>query len=260
LREYAPLRADEEIRYNRFYMERDAYQTASPLTNLFSMTVSVEALTCPRLAWTFIAFSDLTYWKPMVTHVGFRVASDAGFVIDGREYAVCVHDWRVEPVDLWGDRLSARSATAEPDPADDERRETPLLVLSEPEFHIAVRAALRDYARLALLAENALVRSRVVVERTRGNPPAELQALVREAVESLKGTPRDEKFYRALLHTYIHPAPTQERAAERLGLPFTTYRYQLARGTERVIEFLWNRELYGERAATFSVPSPTAER
>ena len=36
---------------------------------------------------------------------------------------------------------------------------------------------------------------------------------------------------------------TQERVAEELGLPFNTYRYHLARGTDRVVEALWQREL-----------------
>ena len=32
-------------------------------------------------------------------------------------------------------------------------------------------------------------------------------------------------------------------AAEFLGLPFNTYRYQLARGIERLSECMWRREL-----------------
>ena len=41
------------------------------------------------------------------------------------------------------------------------------------------------------------------------------------------------------------PAPTQEAAAELLGLPFSTYRGHLTRGLERVTDLLWERELYG---------------
>ncbi|GAA3220480.1 hypothetical protein [Nonomuraea helvata] len=39
--------------------------------------------------------------------------------------------------------------------------------------------------------------------------------------------------------------PTQEAAAERLGLPYSTYRRHLVSGIERVCEDLWRRELYG---------------
>ena len=67
--------------------------------------------------------------------------------------------------------------------------------------------------------------------------------MLREAVTTLTSTPKDAKLHRALWHTYFEPAPTQEQAAELLGLPFNTYRYQLAKGIERIIEWLWQREL-----------------
>jgi hypothetical protein len=31
--------------------------------------------------------------------------------------------------------------------------------------------------------------------------------------------------------------------AEQLGVPFNTYRYQLARGTQEVTQWLWQREI-----------------
>jgi hypothetical protein len=38
---------------------------------------------------------------------------------------------------------------------------------------------------------------------------------------------------------------TQEAAAERLGLPFRTYRRHLTKGIEELIEVMWSQELYG---------------
>src|SRR5512133_3951189 len=97
----------------------------------------------------------------------------------------------------------------------------PLLVLSEPEFEAAVRQALRDYTRPAALAANPLLRSRLASQAAPGAPSAAtLQGLLRSAA--------------------------QELAAERLGLPFSTYRYQLAGGIRRVTERLWQRELHGD--------------
>lgn len=72
-----------------------------------------------------------------------------------------------------------------------------------------------------------------------------LQARLREAAESLKTNPKDEKLYQALWRTYFEPAATQELAAESLNLPFSTYRYHLTTGLERVTAWLWQRELYG---------------
>jgi hypothetical protein len=104
----------------------------------------------------------------------------------------------------------------------------------------AVHQAMRDYRHAEKLALNPLRRSRLLVD---DSTPARLQALLREALDGFKAVRRDEKFHRALFHTFFEPAPTQEAAAERLGLPFNTYRYQLARGTERLVEWLWRREL-----------------
>jgi hypothetical protein len=66
---------------------------------------------------------------------------------------------------------------------------------------------------------------------------------LREAAAALTGNPKDEKLYRAIRQTYLEPAPTQERAAELLDLPFSTYRYHLANGVKRIVDGLWRREL-----------------
>ena len=72
-----------------------------------------------------------------------------------------------------------------------------------------------------------------------------MQDLLRQAAESLQGRPRDERLYRAVWRTYLVPAASQELAAESLDLPFSTYRYQLANGIERIAAWLWERELHG---------------
>ena len=72
-----------------------------------------------------------------------------------------------------------------------------------------------------------------------------MQALIKEAAEALAASPRDVKLYRALHHTYFQPAPTQERAAELLDLPFSTYRRHLMAGITQVTEALWQREVGG---------------
>jgi hypothetical protein len=45
--------------------------------------------------------------------------------------------------------------------------------------------------------------------------------------------------------TYFKGVPTQEAAATRLGLPFSTYRRHLAAGVAAVTAWLWDRELHG---------------
>jgi hypothetical protein len=52
--------------------------------------------------------------------------------------------------------------------------------------------------------------------------------------------------------TFMQNTPTQQVAAERLGLPFSTYRRHLTRGLERVCDLLWQRELLGAGGAEAS--------
>ena len=127
----------------------------------------------------------------------------------------------------------------EPDPP------APLIVLSRPDFEAAVRQALRDYARPDALAASPLLRSRLLADRGGTGDPEALRGMVREAVATLAASPRDDKFSRAVARTYLDPAPTQEAAAEWLGLPFCTYRYQLAAGIDRITGWRWRREIGG---------------
>jgi hypothetical protein len=72
-----------------------------------------------------------------------------------------------------------------------------------------------------------------------------LQAVIKEAAEQLHSSPRQQKFYQALHHTYFYPAPTQEQAAELLDLPFSTFRRHLKTGMTQLTQLLWQREIGG---------------
>ena len=244
---YGPARPGEELIYFRFAMGSDTYQTVGAAWNLISATAAVEWLTNSRLAWTFLCLADPDAWHPTMVHLNQRRSPDAGFEVGGRRYAVYTHDWRAEPALAWLDRMAEHELATDPlVEVLEAETPAPLLVLSEPEFQAAVRQALRDDARPAALATNPLLRSRLATQATAGVPtPATLQALLREAADSLRANPKDERLYRALAATFFQPAATQELAAERLGLPFSTYRYHLAGGIRRITERLWQRELYG---------------
>ena len=169
-----------------------------------------------------------------MVHLDQRRSPDAGFEVGGRRYGVFAHDWRVEPPLAWMDRkgeheLHRRAgggaggrdagAAAGPlpagvrggGPAGAARRHPPGRAGRQPPAPLAARH-----------------------RRHAGEPtPATLQALLREAADTLRANPKDEQLYRALLRTYLQPAATQELAAELLGLPFSTYRYHLAGGIPR---------------------------
>jgi hypothetical protein len=120
-------------------------------------------------------------------------------------------------------------------------------VLSQEEFADAVRQALRDLPRADLLGRNPLLGTRLLQEEAGEQEPdaMTLEVLVRAAAETLRQHPRDDKLLRAVQRTYLDPAPTQEAAAARLGLPFSTYRRHLTQGIERIVTWLWDREVYG---------------
>jgi hypothetical protein len=103
-----------------------------------------------------------------------------------------------------------------------------------------VKQALRDLGRDDLLGRNPLLGLRLV--REAGGGPAALRAALTDTAGVLHGHPRDEKLFRAVDRTYLRPAPTQERAAELLGLPFSTYRRHLAQGVARIAARLWEQE------------------
>jgi hypothetical protein len=124
----------------------------------------------------------------------------------------------------------------------------PIIVLSEEAFGDAVHDALRDFAHPDTLRANLLLRSRLILDRV-GVIAGEhervhaLQQVIQETAESLQLSPRQAKLYRALYYKYFQPAPTQERAAEILDLPFSTFRRHLKAGVMRVTEILWQREI-----------------
>jgi hypothetical protein len=243
LRHGAP-RPGEEVLAGRFMMDRDAYQAASRSSNVITMRSTQEWLGRPRLSWYYLVLGDPDTLAPLMAYIGFERAADADFDVGGHRYTVYARDWRRESGAEWLERMGERELGGEP--AAVERATSEPLALSQPEFAAAVRCALRALHNRAQLAANPLVRTRLVRQRDGETAaPEALRELVEDAVEELRANPRDGKLVRALERTYLRPAPTQEAAAELLGLPFSTYRGHLTRGVERVVESLWQRELYG---------------
>ncbi|GAB4323612.1 MAG: ATP-binding protein [Dehalococcoidia bacterium] len=245
IRRLGPLRPDERVSLHRYWMGRDDYQSATA-HNTTAPTAVAQWMTASGLAWSFVVLRDIDFWLPAFAFIGFQRASGADFSLGAHRYGMVVHDWRAEPPPAWWQSAGRRYDDRGAEPVAPVRLAEPVVVLSQPEFADAVRRAYRDYARRDALAANPLARSRLVREAgPAGDAATVLQALLRQAVESLRGHPRDEKLHRALWHTYIEPAPTQEAAAELLDLPFSTYRRHLRAGLERATEWLWLREVYG---------------
>lgn len=247
LEKNAPLRSGERATIFRYWMARDSYQGVSATQSLIFVNMVQHYLTTPGLAFTFLPCANPAFWSPVLNYADLARLKDADYQIGKQSYGVYGHDWRTVPPINWLNLLAGReiatTQTSQP-PSVAEA----LVVLSQPEFVDAVRAALRDLHNVDSLRANPLCKSRIVFERAgvgagANERIAALKETLKSAMASLQNTPRDSKLYRALHHTYVEPSPSQEQAAELLDLPFSTFRRHLKAGITRVTEIMWQEEI-----------------
>lgn len=243
----APLQPGEGVTLFRFWMAKDTYQEVSAVQSLIFINFVQHHRLTKELAFTFFCCAKPDFWAEMFAYADLTRLPQADFQVGASSYGVYGHDWRVLSAAAWQELLAQREIDASTQAKSLPLSGEPLLALSQPEFAAAVQEALRNFARADALHHNPLLRSRLVVEKVDAPGMVEriaaLQALVQQAVESLLSSPRDEKLYRVLHRTYLQPALTQEKAAELLNLPFSTYRRHLKAGIIRVVSILWQWEI-----------------
>ncbi|MFB6232240.1 MAG: ATP-binding protein [Salinibacter sp.] len=242
----APLRPGERASIFRFWTARDSYQDISPVQSLIFIRQVRHYLSTPNLAFTVLVCREPEVWDQLFAYAGMTRLEGADGEVGPHTYALYGHDWRASPPGQWLDQLADRGFEVTTDAASssDDR----LIVLSRTDFAEAVTDALKQLHRPDQLRENPLLYSRVVSDEVGDDDgkPARidaLQTLLEETTEDLARDPRDEKYHKAVHRTYVQPAPTQEKAAEQLGVPFSTFRRHLNRGVERITEILWDEEI-----------------
>lgn len=247
LQMHGALRPGECATMFRFWMARATYQDVSPVQSLIFLSRIRHYLNTPGLAFTFLPCRKPAYWGLIFAYAAMTRLAEADYEVEGQPYAVFGHDWRAMPPTAWLDLLAQRSfstmPSAQPPPAEER-----LLVLSRSGFAEAVRDALRAYTQPGKLRRNPLLRSRLVIDRAglNADEPRRLEALRHLLVTTaatLEANPREASYFRAVQYTYLQPAPTQEQAAEHLGLPFSTFRRHLKRGLNRITDLLWQQEI-----------------
>jgi hypothetical protein len=249
----SPARPGERIHLSRVVagareFERDPYAVLAGSVNALTTW-----LTLP-LAWSFTAPVDEEFWGPFFDYIALeRIAEvESG----GRRSTLHGIDWRRLTPDRWMDLMNDRERTG-----DSGRAPASLLrpaPLDRESFATAVRAALRDLHRDDRLAANPLIASRLTPGPT-GGTPAALRGAILRAVDVIGRAPRGEEPRRVLDRTFVRPAPTQEAAAEVLGLPFSTYRRHLAAAIEELVELLWAVEI-GATSLPRPRPAPDEQR
>jgi len=246
LEAHAPLRPGERASLFRFWMARDTYQQVSPVQSLIFIRQVRHYLQTPDLAYTVLACGSPKQWDALFSYAGMERWPEADVTVDGHTTALYGHDWRAQPPAQWLDQLADRGLAPATDAAPDANDR--IIVLNRSDFEDALRDAVKNLHRPDHLHDNPLLYSRLVTNEAGSDaaPTARREALqhrIEAAVEQLAADPRDEKYHRAVARTYLQPALTQEKAAEQIGVPFSTYRRHLNRGLDRVTDLLWEAEV-----------------
>ena len=182
----------------------------------------------PGLAYTFLPCAQADSWTAMLNYFDLTRLSETDFTVGGRQYGVYGHDWRIVSPPAWKEILARKEVTTAGEFVDNTPVGEPLLVLSQSEFVEAVQNALCNFSCPDALQNNPLMRSQSVHEvlsglvkeqvatkasvnesplDTLGERVNALQNLVKQAVDYLQSSPRDEKLYCAVYRTYLNPAP-----------------------------------------------------
>jgi len=240
-----PPRPGELVLGWRFVVDRDPDERHPRLAGtMFGAWHVIDILLRGPTAWEFDAcYIDLEYWERFFNHFDFVHVPEADYQVGGKRYVAFAHDWRRVGVADWLELTAARElgeqvTVSAPEPA---------AMLSHEEFAASVKKALRSFHQPQVLLNNPLVASGMVQRTLREHPDDRpdqvLRGLILDAAQVVKSDPRAETQYRVLDRTYLRPAPSQEKAAELLDLPFSTYRRYRDRGIEAITDWLWEQDL-----------------
>ena len=234
---HGPARPGEQVDIARFFagrreFQRDQYAVlAGPVSSL------VEWVSRP-LAWSIVVIVDDDYWGPYFDYLAFSRLFEVD--VGGVTRVAYGNDWRRFPMDTWLGLMNEREHAGGGGPPPASLLRPP--PLDRARFAAAVRAALADLHRPDRLAASPLMGSSLAAGP--GGPAAgQLRATIQEAVTSLGSEPKGDPLRAVLQRTFVRGAPTQEAAAEVLGLPFSTYRRHLARAVEQLTDLLWAVEI-----------------
>lgn len=242
-----PLRTGERLKLVRFLVDPGFRFGPSDVTVLMQARVATPLIREDHLAWSVIACPESDYWPERIARTHLR--DDAPpIVVDGSPYTLFSVYCGAQGIAAWSaeldDQLLARHPRAAP--AGQDR----FVTWNRAEFDQEVRQTLRAWRRPDRFADSALRHSRVVSETDSVDAVTGLRQAFTAALDTLGSDPRQAKYHRVLVTTFLNGAPTQEAAAERLNLPSSTYRRHLSRGLAELCTLLWKAENHGVHLLT----------
>jgi hypothetical protein len=232
-----PARPGEQVDIARFFGGRREYQRDRFAVLAGTVSSLLEWVSRP-LAWSFVVIVDDEFWGPYFEYLAFARLLEID--VGGLAHVAYGCDWRRIPFDRWLDLMTERehSGGTGPPPASLLRPRP----LDRTRFAAAVRSTLQDLHRPDRLAASPLMGSSLATAP--GGPSTDrLRASIEDAVGCLGNEPKGDLLRAVLERTFVRAAPTQEAAAEVLGLPFSTYRRHLAKALEQVTDLLWAVEI-----------------
>ena len=242
-----PLRTGERLNLVRFLVDPLFGFRPSDVTLLMQARVAIPLIREDRIAWSIIACPESDYWPERLERTHPR---DVGppIDVDGHAYTLFSTYCGSQDITAWSaeldDELLARHPRSAP--AGKDR----FIAWNRAEFDREVRQALRTWRRPDQFADSALRHSRVVAETGCEDAVTGVRQAFTAALETLGRDPRQVKYHRVLVTTFLNGAPTQEAAAARLNLPSSTYRRHLSRGLDELCTLLWKAENHGFRLLT----------
>lgn len=253
--ERGPLRPGERIGLNRF-SGSSGHDAREPMILLTNGVATLLEWSRREAAWSFITTIADDVYGPLFEQMGLtamwrgRRPPGPGGEVDEVDAVdeVVVYGWdrRRFPFVLLSDLMGRRELTGEQGPPPPEMvRPAPL---ERTVFAEGVAAALPLLHQPDRLAASPLVGT-ALVDPTAEDPVASLVATLVGAIGALDGDRRGAEHRRVLERTYLRGAPSQEAAAELLGLPFSTYRRHLKQARDRLVEVLWAIET-GQTSST----------
>ncbi|WP_189133631.1 ATP-binding protein [Wenjunlia tyrosinilytica] len=227
-----PLRVGQHLGMVRFMIHPQAHGKLTPLTQLMQLRICAHWIRSTGLAWSFVVTPHARLWAPLLHHHGHDPLQRTPWDRT-RTLTLFAHDWRTTPAQTWLDRTQP-GPLHEPAPTH-HTTDTPL---NRSQFDHAVREALRQLHDPIALENNPLLTSGMLTHHST-DPAIALRNLISETIDTLLDNPRHTKMHAAVTTTYLKRIRTQEAAAKRLGLPYSTYRRHLAQGVQRVCELMW---------------------
>jgi len=225
----------EAVVIQRFYLDAVTGRDLGPTTPLSPTAEIGTLLSTARLSLRFLVAPRTIGWAALWAQLGYTRIEACSFEHDGVEMGVWQLDLRKIGASAFVRSVFAgMMSTRTPSPPSSPPRDSGV----DRDFLGSVRAALRAMRDPIELSRTPLAQR--AASPTDVGPSASLEraealrSRVSNALDSMSGTARGERWKRAIVGTYIEAPASQEEIAERLGMPFRTYRDHLTHGVQEL--------------------------